>query len=193
MLEVLSLLWGPAKDASVPNVVRTDQLSAANSLGLAATWGTMPLGAVIFAALAGIAKWLGGFSALSRFSVDQESLAIWVDGATYIVSAMFIMRIVLPRHDRSEVEHVPWTQTYKDMFEGLSLIRSQPMVRGVMIGIAGGLLGGGLMVPLGPAGLSVQPGTARRQVGHEHGSAARHRCRRARPATGPEPRRASDP
>jgi dTMP kinase len=67
------------------------------------------------------------------------------------VSALFIMRITLPRQSRRDSENVPWTQTYKDMIEGLTFIRSQPMVRGVMIGIAGGLLGGGLMVPLGPA------------------------------------------
>ncbi len=29
-------------------------------------------------------------------------------------------------------------------------IRSNPLVRGVMIGLAGGLIGGGAIVPLGP-------------------------------------------
>jgi MFS family permease len=151
MLEVLSLLWGPAKDASVPNVVRTDQLASANSLGLVAAWGTFPLGGVLFALLASLAKWLGGFSALDQFSVDQESLAIWVDSLTFLVSAMLIMRLRLPGHERRTMRRIHWTQTYRDMVDGISYIRSNPMVRGTMVGLAGGLLGGGAMVPLGPA------------------------------------------
>ncbi|MCU1430106.1 MAG: hypothetical protein JWL83_4106 [Actinomycetia bacterium] len=149
-LEVLSLLWGPAKDASVPNVVPAEQLSTANSLGLVAAWGTFPIGGAIFGALAVIAKWLGGFSALGRFSVDQESLAFWADSLTFIASALFIVRLRLPRHERGTVETIAWGQTYRDVVGGLSFIRGDPLVRGVMIGIAGGLLGGGVMVPLGP-------------------------------------------
>jgi dTMP kinase len=85
-LEVLTLMWGPAKDASVPNIVRSkDQLASANSLNLIAGFGTFPLGAAVFASFAGIAKWLGGFELLHRFSVDQESLAIWVDSATVLM------------------------------------------------------------------------------------------------------------
>ncbi len=150
MLEVLSLLWGPAKDASVPNVVPSEQLAAANSLGLVAAWGTFPLGGVLFAALAAVAKWLGGFAALDRFSVDQESLAIWVDSLTFVGSAMLIMRLRLPEQERHGRRRIEWMQTYRDMVDGLTFIRSNPMVRGTMIGIAGGLLGGGAMVPLGP-------------------------------------------
>ena len=64
-IEMLTLLWGPAKDASVPNIVKEpEHLASANSLGLVAAFGTFPLGAVMFAALAAIAHWLGGFSAL---------------------------------------------------------------------------------------------------------------------------------
>jgi dTMP kinase len=151
LLEVLSLLWGPAKDASVPNVVRSDQLSAANSLGLVAAWGTFPLAGGLFATLSGLAAWLGDFDALDRLSVDQQSLAIWVDSLTFVASALLIMRLRLPDRARGAVRRVDWMQTYHDIGAGLSFIRSNPMVRGTMVGIAGGLLGGGAMVPLGPA------------------------------------------
>ena len=36
------------------------------------------------------------------------------------------------------------------MLDGLKFIRSDPLVRGVMIGLAGGLIGGGAVIPLGP-------------------------------------------
>jgi dTMP kinase len=150
LLEVLTLMWGPAKDASVPNVVAgPEQLASANSLGLVAGFGTFPLGAVIFAALAGVSKWLGGFDAFDRFEVDQESLAIWIDSLTFVASAVLISGLRLPKTER-RTSRVEWTQTFRDIGDGLQFIRAHPLVRGVMIGLAGGLLGGGAMVPLGP-------------------------------------------
>src|SRR5439155_19113679 len=146
------LLWGPAKDASVPNIVKEpEHLASANSLGLVAAFGTFPLGAVLFAALAAIAHWLGGFSALASLGGNQESLAIWVDGGSFLLSAFLISRLRLPETERSTRPHVPAAQTWRDIKDGLRFIRSNPLVRGVMIGLAGGLIGGGAVVPLGPA------------------------------------------
>jgi dTMP kinase len=149
-IEMLTLLWGPAKDATLPNIVKDpDQLASANSLGLVAAFGTFPVGAVMFAALAGIARWLGGFDALNALGVRQESLAIWVDASTFLVSALLISRLRLDEGERGARTRVPPAQTWRDIKEGLGFIRSQPLVRGVMIGLAGGLLGGGAIVPLG--------------------------------------------
>lgn len=150
LLEVLSLLWGPAKDASVPNVVAPDHIASANSLGLVAAYGTFPVGGLIFGGLAKLAGWLGGFSALDQFSVDQESLAIWMDALTFLTSALLISRLRLPEGAREAPKRIDWTQTWRDIIDGLRFIRSHRLVRGVMVGLAGGLIGGGAMVPLGP-------------------------------------------
>jgi dTMP kinase len=151
-IEMLTLLWAPAKEATLPNIVTDpEQLASANSLGLVAAFGTFPLGAVMFAALAGIARWLGGFHALNALGVKQESLAIWVDGATFLVSALLISRLRLDESDRRTRARVPVSQTWTDIKEGLRFIRAHPLVRGVMIGLAGGLIGGGAIVPLGVA------------------------------------------
>jgi dTMP kinase len=150
-IEMLTLLWGPAKDASVPNIVKEpEHLASANSLGLVAAFGTFPLGAVTFTALAAIAHWLGGFSALAGLGGNRESLAIWVDGGSFLLSAFLISRLRLPETERSTRPHVPPAQTWRDIKAGLGFIRSNPLVRGVMIGLAGGLIGGGAIVPLGP-------------------------------------------
>ena len=45
ILEVFTLLWSPAKEASVPNLVPKSYLTTANSLSLVAAYGTFPLGA----------------------------------------------------------------------------------------------------------------------------------------------------
>ena len=50
LIECIGLFWNPAKDAAVPNLVRRDQLEAANQLSLITTYGLTP---VLAAALAG--------------------------------------------------------------------------------------------------------------------------------------------
>jgi dTMP kinase len=152
LIEVLTLLWGPAKDASVPNIVKDpEQLASANSLSLVAAYGTFPLGAVLFASLSAVAKWLGGLDALDGFGFDdKESLAIWFDALTFVCSAILISRLRLPEERRRSVDRPDLTQTFRDIVDGLKFIRSDPLVRGVMIGLAGGLIGGGSIVPLGP-------------------------------------------
>lgn len=152
LLEVLTLLWGPAKDATVPNIVKDpDQLAAANSLGMFAAFGTMPLGSVMFALLAAVSAWLSGFDALSRLRPEQVSLALWVDALTFCASAILISGLVIPhdngRHGRDARDLT--RQIWRDVVDGLKFIRSNAIVRGVMVGLAGGLLGGGCVVPLG--------------------------------------------
>jgi dTMP kinase len=149
-IEVLTLLWGPAKDASTPKLVPADQLASANSLSLFAAYGTMPIGGVIFAALAALAAWMGHFSPLHSLGVDQESLALWCDGLTFLASAALIFRLPLGRNAKSDRRKIDWTETYRDIKEGAKFMASHAEVRAIMVGLGCGLIGGGAMVPLGP-------------------------------------------
>jgi dTMP kinase len=153
LIEMLTLLWGPAKDATIPNIVKDqEQLASANSLSLVAAYGTFPIGAIVFAALAGVAAWLGDIEALNGFGFEnRESLAIWVDGLTFLCSALLISGLFIPgEKDRHRTERPNFTQTFRDIIDGLLYIRSHALVRGVMVGLAGALIGGGIIVPLGP-------------------------------------------
>ena len=78
-LEILTLLWGPAKDASVPHLVDQSQLASANSLSLIASYATFPDATIAFSLLAALSGWLGTFHALSSLRVDQEVLALALD------------------------------------------------------------------------------------------------------------------
>jgi dTMP kinase len=150
LLEILTLLWSPAKDASVPNLVPPDKLAAANSLSLAAAYGTFPVGSLLFASLAGLAAWLGKFDALSGLDVNRESVALWFDGATFAASAILIATLSLHRPTRAGGGQVEWSRTIRDLVDGLRFIGSTPVVRSVMLGVGAGLMGSGAVVPLGP-------------------------------------------
>src|SRR5437016_3576942 len=88
LIESLSLVWGPAKDSSIPNIVPRRQLENANTIGLASTYGTLPLGGIIFTGLAALSGWIGGY-----FKHNQEFLALWLDAGTFGSSAYMVSNL----------------------------------------------------------------------------------------------------
>jgi dTMP kinase len=150
LLEILTLLWSPAKDASVPNLVPPDKLAAANSLSLAAAYGTFPIGSLAFASMAGLASFLGRFDALEALKVDRESLALWVDSFTFLASALLLTTLSLPHKERRPGERVDWSRTWRDLIEGVRFVGTHGVVRSVILAMGVGLMGCGAVVPLGP-------------------------------------------
>src|SRR5688500_3118199 len=90
LLEIGTLLWSPAKEASVPNLVPASHLTTANSLSLVAAYGTFPIATLLFAAMAKVATWLGEYESLDFLRINQESVAIYADVLTFLLSALFI-------------------------------------------------------------------------------------------------------
>jgi len=52
LVEIVTLFWSPAKEASVPNLVPKSKLESANQVSLLAAYGTAPLAAIVFSTLA---------------------------------------------------------------------------------------------------------------------------------------------
>ena len=168
LLEVMTLLWQPAKEASVPNLIDESFLQNANSMSLAAAYGTFPVGAVLFTGLASVAAALGRIHALRALEVSQESLALWVDTLTFATSAALISTLALPRRRSVDAESAPdrpglragagparpparrAARAMADAQEGWRFICGNAVVRSVIVALATGLIGGGLVVPLGP-------------------------------------------
>src|SRR3954462_9762071 len=152
LLEILSLLWTPAKEASVPNLVPHDQLTTANSLSLVAAYGTFPLAGGISALLFKLAEWASNnLSGLHFLNLNKESVAIYADVASFLVSAALISTLTLQRPKAGRREgRIDLSQTINDLREGWSFIGGSPVVRSVLLGLGTGLIGGGMVVPLGP-------------------------------------------
>jgi dTMP kinase len=161
VLEVFTLLWASAKEATVPNMVDREFLAHANSLSLAAAYGTFPVSSAVFAVLVWAAERLGHIHALHALKVGPERLALWVDVATFFVSAITIASLAIPHREHQHEDGRPkvsaedqaWaglTRALQDMREGWRYIAENGVVRAVIIGLACGLGGGGMVVPLGP-------------------------------------------
>ena len=145
VLELATSLWGPAKEAIVPNLVPKEQLTAANSLSLVAAYGTFPLAAGAFIGLAKFAEWLGGSS------IGQVEWALALDALTFLIAAVLIAALPLVRHrrDADDAPSIDLAQGVRELREGWSFIAISPQVRAVLIGLGTGMIGGGMLIPLG--------------------------------------------
>jgi MFS family permease len=155
VLELATLLFTPAKEAAVPSLVPPEHLATANSLSLAAAYGTFPVASGLFALLSALAAWLGGFSALEGLGVSQESLAFYANAATYLIAALVITSLPIARdhlrkRERDEGSSIDFGDVFREIKEGWHFIFINPVVRAVNVGLATGLIGGGMLVPLGP-------------------------------------------
>jgi len=139
LIEVVSLIWGPAKDASVPNLVPRHRLEAANQLSLITTYGSALPAAAIFTAITLVTRGLGDFS------ID---LAVYVNAATFLVSGLAIVSIgEIGRSGTHEHEEHP--TLWRTMVEGWAYVTGTPVIRGLVVGISGAFAAGAVVIGLG--------------------------------------------
>jgi dTMP kinase len=155
VMECFTLMWSPAKEASVPNLVPDEFLTNANSLSLAAAYGTFPVGAGLFALLAKVAEWLSSVPGLESLKLNQEATGFYFDMLTFLISALLISRLVLPHLTRrasenGDTKRIDWAQAYHEIKEGWGYIFQTPLISAVLLGLCTALLGGGMVVPIGP-------------------------------------------
>ena len=136
VLESLTLIWGPAKDAALPNFVKPSHLTHANSLSLLGIYGPWPLASVVYALLATLGKFAGDtVPALSGLQDSPEALALWIDSLTFVFSAVMISTLTIPTTTR-RAEKLDFSAAKRDLVEGLSFVARSKKVRPWIIGIA---------------------------------------------------------
>lgn len=136
ILESLTLIWGPAKDASLPHFVKPSQLTHANSMSLLAIYGPWPLASVVFASLSFLGAFLGDhIQVLEGLQDRPEALALWMDSITFGFSALMISTLTIPSAKKGE-GRVHLSDIKRDLVEGLRFVFTHKQVRPWLIGIA---------------------------------------------------------
>jgi predicted MFS family arabinose efflux permease len=133
LIEVASLVFLPARDASIPDVVDGDDLPLANGLILGSSYGSIPLGAAAFAAVAALpGADMGG---------RPFALVFFLDAVTFLVSFAFIAHAVDlggPAVTEAQDEEVGFRRAFRI-----------PLVRAIIPAAAAVALGLGALFSLG--------------------------------------------
>jgi dTMP kinase len=145
VIEVLSALFAPAKDAVFPTLVRRDQLVTANQVNLVLTYGALPLAGVLYAVLIVVGQRLA--PAGSLLAARPVALPIWFNALSFAVSAAFIAAIPVRRHAGATRE--AGEAVGAAFLEGIRFVAGRPVIRALI---------GGVMVAAAAAGVVISTG-----------------------------------
>lgn len=145
LIESVTLFWGPAKEATVPNLVPRDRLEAANQVSLLAAYGTAPIAAALFSLMALINSALAvdiGF-----FKDKPVDIALYVDALSFAFSAITIY--MLHAIPKTKVHITATTPNIARSFiDGWQFVWSTKIIRGLVIGMLGAFAAGGAVIGL---------------------------------------------
>ena len=150
-IECFSLMFGPAKDSSIPDLVSKDDVMTANSLMSTSMYLTMAVGTMIATVILGLAALVYRALPLFHFIKQeqfQHQFAFMVDTLTFVASAMLIFTIAFPRRWEKRQEISPG-RVFADMKEGLKYMRANPLTRSILGVMIIGFIGGGSLYILG--------------------------------------------
>ncbi|MBV9162651.1 MAG: MFS transporter [Pseudonocardiales bacterium] len=147
LIELCALFWIPAKDASIPNLLRRpEQVETANQLSLIMTYGV----AVLVAS--------GVFSALSKLGpvLSRAELIPSAEGSAYLALSLngiayaFCALMVGTRIPEISGRAITWRGAQPGLLtmlrDGVVFVRGTPLVRGLVTGILGAFAAGGAVI-----------------------------------------------
>ena len=147
-IECLSLVWGPARDASLPNLVPRRQLANANSLALASTYGTLPLGGIVFSILIGLNALLA--NAIPFLSRHDQAVPLFLDAATFAFSAMMISRVPIPPSPARITGRLDFSRIWRDVRDGVRFLFEDSIASAMTAGIVVAFSAVGAVLALAP-------------------------------------------
>jgi MFS family permease len=140
----LSSFFEPARSAAIPSIVRERELVTANAIS-SVTWSAM---LTLGAAFGGpVTAWFG------------TDAAFVIDSLTYVLSALLIASVRLPRRATREKRKLTLSKALgvTDTLEGLRYVRKRPRVLAVLLVKPAWGLGGGILTLLPVFGEKVFP------------------------------------
>ncbi|WP_312875395.1 dTMP kinase [Allocatelliglobosispora scoriae] len=146
LVEAITMIWTPAKDASIPNLIPRARLEAANQLTLITTYGITPVLAAI--SLAGLSQLYQ--SAVSN-GVDlptstASSVALYFLALSRLATAVVVFFGIKEIGGRESRGDGADQGVLRQFVDGWKYVARTPLVRGLVLGILGAFACGGLVV-----------------------------------------------
>jgi dTMP kinase len=145
IIETTAMIWTPAKEAAVPNLIPRARLETANQLTLATTYGITPvLGALVLIAFTWLVSviWTHGNNPAWANATD---LALYFNALTFLATA-FVMWTIKEISGRSSDPGERKPGMLREFALGWAFIKDTRLVRGLVLGIFGAFAVGGVVV-----------------------------------------------
>lgn len=149
LTELANLVFLPARDSAVPDLVPDPELPTANGLILVSSYGNIPLGAAAFAAVTSVGGIVGRHPYLVVFTLDA---------VTYLVSFACIRTIAITDAPDEGLGDATPVGAFVRAFR-------LPLVRAVLPGLSTVMLGAGALFSLGILYVTDVLGAGQRQFG----------------------------
>jgi dTMP kinase len=145
LVEIVTLFWSPAKEASVPNLVPKSKLESANQISLLAAYGTAPIAAVLFSTLA---LFTGAINAAlgNTTPASAADLALYINAVSFLFCAYTVWR--LKEIPSGPSKKLAQSSLGKSLWEGFSFIKSSKIIRGLIFGMLGAFFAAGAVIGL---------------------------------------------
>jgi dTMP kinase len=136
--QTAALVWTPAKEAAVPNLLPRRLLEDANRLTLVTTYGITPVaGALLFSAISRLPRW---------GPVTAAELALFFDALTFLGSAAVVFFGIPQISGRSRRADKGGGAMLGQLAEAGRLAARTPLTRGLVAGILGAFAGAGVVI-----------------------------------------------
>jgi dTMP kinase len=144
LIEMCALFWIPAKDASVPNLLRRpDQVETANQLALVMTYGVAVITASgLFTVISGLGSFLPG----STPAISTAYVALLLNGLAYLLTATTVWFRIPEISGRAEQRRAAAPGLVALLRDGARFVAGTPLIRGLVVGIVGAFTAGGIVV-----------------------------------------------
>jgi dTMP kinase len=144
--ETVTLMWIPAKEAAVPNLIPRSRLEVSNQLTLITTYGITPiLAALGLAALDRIVR--GPIGGLPDWA-EPVQIALYINALSRLATALVVFfgikEISAGRRERRAKNAEQ--SMLRQFVDGWKYIGGTPLVRGLVLGIFGAFAGGGIVI-----------------------------------------------
>ena len=145
LVEVISLFWSPAKEASVPNLVPKSKLESANQVSLLASYGTAPLAALIFSILA---LFSGAVNSIlgNTTPASAADIALYINSISFAFCGFTIWRLKeIPAGAAVNTKQLSFTRS---LIDGFVFIKESKIIRGLIYGMLGAFFAAGAVIGL---------------------------------------------
>ena len=149
IIETFTVIYGPARDASVPDLVEPEHLMSANSLNQLTLYASMAFGTAIAGSLVALITWLGKVNPFIERNVDPNVAVFIIDAFTCVISAYLIFLIRgFKRVPKEEKEKYSARLMMQDLKDGFNYLMQTKLTRIILTLTLACFLGGGTVYVL---------------------------------------------